>query len=345
MSSSLGWFLAGIAVVGALLWAYNNGVFDELLERPAPESVAVAPAATSPPPPTAAPAQEPPSPTPEAEEIVPTATHTPLASPLPPHVPTATPTATPVPSTPTPIPTPTPATSPPPTRTAPAAPRVTPTPTATPIVPTATPTHTPTPSPSPTPTPAPFEEHASGYQFIVPPLVRDEMAAHIFTFTNAERARAGLAPLHHDPAISEIAHSHSQDMLDQQTLSHLLRGEGPTERALKAGYDCRAYHSDGSYSLRPQREHRQAPPHQAVPRPSGRTAPRDLRARLGGYGPGDRDGMDELRRPQGEHPRPRQQEIRRGNGCAPISPALLPIRGGLGNDELLTVPGGVEDAA
>ena len=82
----------------------------------------------------------------------------------------------------------------------------------------------------------------------MPSLVRDEIAAYILTFTNAERARAGLAPLQHDPAISEIAHSHTRDMLQQQTFSHTLRGEGPTERALKAGYDCRAYHPDGSYS-------------------------------------------------------------------------------------------------
>ncbi len=242
------WILGAVAILAVVSFvAYNNDVaivketWDRLLtktpEQPPVVKVVTAtpspdtPTATHSPSPTAVADQEPPrevsSSTPEAEDV-PTATQ----------VPTSTPT-----STPTSIPTLTST----PTRTAPAAPRVTHTPTPTVVVPTPTPTPI-TPTPTSTPTPTPFKTHQTGYQSIVPALTKGEIATHILTFTNAERVKAGLASLHHDPAISEIAYSHTQDMLQQQTFSHTLRGEGPTERALKAGYDCRAYHSDGSYS-------------------------------------------------------------------------------------------------
>ena len=65
--------------------------------------------------------------------------------------------------------------------------------------------------------------------------------------TNDERAEAGLRPLEHDAVISDIARKHSEQMVTQG-LSHTVAGRDPTDRALAAGYDCRAYHGDGSYS-------------------------------------------------------------------------------------------------
>ena len=70
----------------------------------------------------------------------------------------------------------------------------------------------------------------------------------VVDLTNQERKRAGLSALSHDPAISNIARAHSSDMERVRVLTHDLHGKDPTDRALDAGYDCRAYGSDGSYS-------------------------------------------------------------------------------------------------
>ena len=67
-------------------------------------------------------------------------------------------------------------------------------------------------------------------------------------FTNEERVSAGLQPLRHDAAISDIARSHSEDMARLSRGSHDIGGKDPTDRALDAGYDCRAYLPDGSYT-------------------------------------------------------------------------------------------------
>ena len=69
----------------------------------------------------------------------------------------------------------------------------------------------------------------------------------IIHFTNEERTKAGLGPFDHDPAISDIARSHSGLMVSYG-MNHTIRGKNPTDRALAAGYDCRAYHGNGSYS-------------------------------------------------------------------------------------------------
>ena len=66
-------------------------------------------------------------------------------------------------------------------------------------------------------------------------------------FTNDERIKAGLRPFDHDLAISDIARKHSKQMVSHG-LRHTIAGKDPTDRALAAGYDCRAYHGDGSYS-------------------------------------------------------------------------------------------------
>ena len=70
----------------------------------------------------------------------------------------------------------------------------------------------------------------------------------VIEFTNKERISTGLGPLRHDAAISKIARSHSENMARLGLLSHDIGGRGPTDRALTAGYNCRAYSGDGSYT-------------------------------------------------------------------------------------------------
>ena len=70
----------------------------------------------------------------------------------------------------------------------------------------------------------------------------------IIVFTNEERVRAGLQPLVHDGAISRIARGHSRFMASTGLLEHELEGRDPTDRAMAAGYNCRVYNDDGSYS-------------------------------------------------------------------------------------------------
>ena len=37
-------------------------------------------------------------------------------------------------------------------------------------------------------------------------------------------------------------------MAESSEFEHIIDGDGPTDRALDAGYDCRAYFPDGSYT-------------------------------------------------------------------------------------------------
>ena len=69
----------------------------------------------------------------------------------------------------------------------------------------------------------------------------------VIRYTNQERDAAGLEPFLHDPDISDTARGHSVTMT-HSGLFHTIQGRGPTDRALPAGYSCRAYHADGSYS-------------------------------------------------------------------------------------------------
>jgi len=80
------------------------------------------------------------------------------------------------------------------------------------------------------------------------PLSPSRIENWILYYTNAEREAAGLRPLTHDPAISTIAREHSRNMA-RFGLYHEIHGKDPTDRALEAGYNCRAYHGDGSYSF------------------------------------------------------------------------------------------------
>lgn len=79
------------------------------------------------------------------------------------------------------------------------------------------------------------------------PLRSSRIEYWILHYTNSEREAAGLRPLIHDPAISNIARGHSRNMT-RFGMDHEINGKGPTDRALEAGYNCRAYRGDGSYS-------------------------------------------------------------------------------------------------
>lgn len=79
------------------------------------------------------------------------------------------------------------------------------------------------------------------------PLDVTEIEKWAIHYTNEERKAANRKELGHDPAISDIARAHSADMADNG-LSHVLHGKHGTDRALEAGYNCRAYRPDGSYS-------------------------------------------------------------------------------------------------
>ena len=76
-----------------------------------------------------------------------------------------------------------------------------------------------------------------------------ELVKWVIHYTNVAREREGMEPLVYDEQISQIASVHSSNMI-RYGYSHELFGKGPTDRALEAGYDCRAYSEDGtSYSI------------------------------------------------------------------------------------------------
>ncbi len=71
-----------------------------------------------------------------------------------------------------------------------------------------------------------------------------EMEVH--RLVNEQRTSHGLSALSWDSKLSDIARSHSQDMLNNNFFDHTnLRGEDPTARADKVGYSC--YKDYGSY--------------------------------------------------------------------------------------------------
>ena len=114
--------------------------------------------------------------------------------------------------------------------------------------PTSTTRPTPTPSPIPTPTATPMPTATPTPNPWEVPLDVRLIERWIVTFTNDERERHGRLPLEHDPRISDIARVHSENMVAQDNFSHRLDGKAPTDRALNAGYDCRHYFADGSYT-------------------------------------------------------------------------------------------------
>ena len=166
----------------------------------------------------------------------PTPTNVATTSPSP--TPAMTPTATPEP-TPTEIRTATPEPTPAMTLAATSEPS-----------PTKTPTTTPEPTPTEIPTATPDVTPVAAAPFQYPgkqPLQGEKIAEWVVHFTNAEREKSGLSLLIHDRDISNIAFSHSLNMI-QKGYGHEIAGMRATDRAMAAGYDCRAYNEDGSYS-------------------------------------------------------------------------------------------------
>ena len=185
----------------------------------------------------------------------PSATAVPTVNPTRPPDPTPTPVPTPAPTPPltamppptmiaTPFPTPTP----PPTPVLPPIPEPTPVTTLTPAplatpIPTPWPTLMPTPPPTPTPSATPSGKVPGGTL-----LDAVDIYTAVIRYTNEARVASGLSPLLEDVSISKIAFIHSANMAVSGVLSHTLRGQDPTDRALTAGYDCKAYRGDGSYT-------------------------------------------------------------------------------------------------
>ncbi|MGW4025923.1 CAP domain-containing protein [Streptomyces sp. NPDC005009] len=64
----------------------------------------------------------------------------------------------------------------------------------------------------------------------------DRTAGEVIDLTNRERARAGLAPLSHDPLLATAAQAHSADMVARDFYSHTAPDGGkPWDRAAAAG--------------------------------------------------------------------------------------------------------------
>lgn len=69
--------------------------------------------------------------------------------------------------------------------------------------------------------------------------------ARVAELVNAERVRAGLARLTHDPTLADIARRHSRDMAARRFFDHVSPdGKDPERRGLDAGYPCRKNHGN-----------------------------------------------------------------------------------------------------
>ena len=70
----------------------------------------------------------------------------------------------------------------------------------------------------------------------------------IAELTNKAREDMGLPSLVIDAEIGAIARAHSSTMIEKRRFSHSAGGTTPTERAFAAGYTCKAWQSQYSYS-------------------------------------------------------------------------------------------------
>jgi len=76
-----------------------------------------------------------------------------------------------------------------------------------------------------------------------------ELEEQIHNLINIERQDYGLSPLSYDTQLADIARAHSQDMAERNYFSHYNpEGDGPTERAIKAGYPVHKEQGGGWYS-------------------------------------------------------------------------------------------------
>jgi uncharacterized protein YkwD len=108
---------------------------------------------------------------------------------------------------------------------------------------------TPAESPAPATTPAPAKTPApvlpSPPAAIPPPAAAAPAApgpeGQVLSLVNAERAKAGCAPLSADSGLAALARAHSADMRDRDFFSHdNPDGLGPFDRAAAAGVEARA---------------------------------------------------------------------------------------------------------
>lgn len=73
-----------------------------------------------------------------------------------------------------------------------------------------------------------------------PELNAVELERQIHQLINRERLNHGLPPLSMDDKLAVIARNHSHDMARHQFFNHMnLRGEGPTERSKKQGWNMK----------------------------------------------------------------------------------------------------------
>ncbi|MFH0870232.1 MAG: CAP domain-containing protein [archaeon] len=77
-----------------------------------------------------------------------------------------------------------------------------------------------------------------------------EVEQAIFEYTNAERKSQGLRALTWDDKLADIARAHSLDMVENDFFAHTnLKGEDPSARAARAGYNAYKSLGGGSYSI------------------------------------------------------------------------------------------------
>jgi uncharacterized protein YkwD len=76
-----------------------------------------------------------------------------------------------------------------------------------------------------------------------------ELEMQIHNLINNERQQYGLPSLEYDSKLADIARAHSQDMANRNYFDHVNpEGDGPTERAIKAGYSVHKEYGGGVYS-------------------------------------------------------------------------------------------------
>jgi uncharacterized protein YkwD len=76
-----------------------------------------------------------------------------------------------------------------------------------------------------------------------------ELETAIFKYTNEERNKAGIVELKLDSDLSAVARAHSENMVKMDFFSHTnLKGEDPTARAIRMGYNVHKELGGGWYS-------------------------------------------------------------------------------------------------
>ncbi len=127
------------------------------------------------------------------------------------------------------------------------------------------PTLPPVPLPSPSPHPKPIVPFVVPPQIVPTPIVVvptvtvsdqtpeisiSELEKQIHDLTNVQRSTHGLSSVSWNPAVSDIARNHSQDMANREYFSHTNpEGLGPCDRFEQAGYPIRQIPTDGKHYI------------------------------------------------------------------------------------------------